>query len=374
MFLTFIIPVYNGENYLAECLDSLLDQDLPESEYEIICVDDESKDASPEILKQYAAEHENIRLVFKKHAAFNSRNRGVEMSNGDYIWLVDQDDLILPQSLGFLQKMLLETGCDRLYFRYYEFPDELTDRERKLIAEHKIRPNSGDGKENSVVWSSVFKKQFLMDNDVWPHSKRLGYRSGGFGSDAFFISECREANAVEYKLTDLPFYFYRKHSDQSVSVFSDALCKKRIQCALDYPIIFKEEYEKAVQEKGHADFKETMELVAKTRHCAQAMQKLPRKWAKVGMQRMRDAGLYPLELPDIYKENYSWLDCVKAKNGMGPLKSIAFYYSTKPLGLALYTLLDVRTHLEVIRNSSPLAQKARRTLLQVMNYLRNMRS
>lgn len=374
MFLSFVIPVYNGEKHLAECLDSLLDQDLPESEFEIICVDDESKDSSPAILKQYASEHANIRLVFKKHAAFNSRNRGVELSNGDYIWLVDQDDLILPKSLGFLQKTLLETGCDRLYFRYYEFPDELTEQERALITAHKIKPNSKKGKENSVVWSGLFKKQFLLDNAVWPHSKRLGSRSGGFGSDAFFIAECREANAKEYMLTDIPYYFYRKHSDQSVSAFSDAMCKKRIQCALDYPIIFKEEYEKAVREKGQADFQETMDLVAKTRHCAQTMQKLPRKWAKIGMQRMRDEGLYPLELPMIYKENYSWMDCVKAKNGMGPLRSIAFYYSTKPLGLMLYTALDVRTHLEIIRNSSPIAQKARRTMLKVNNYLHNIRA
>lgn len=59
MFLSFVVPVYNAAQYLPECLDSLLAQDI--SDYEIICVNDGSRDASPEILGQYAAEHGNIR-------------------------------------------------------------------------------------------------------------------------------------------------------------------------------------------------------------------------------------------------------------------------------------------------------------------------
>ena len=55
MFLSFVVPVYNAAQYLPECLDSLLAQDI--SDYEIICVNDGSRDASPEILRQYAAEH-----------------------------------------------------------------------------------------------------------------------------------------------------------------------------------------------------------------------------------------------------------------------------------------------------------------------------
>ena len=55
MFLSFVVPVYNAAQYLPECLDSLLAQDI--SDYEIICVNDGSRDASPEILGQYAAEH-----------------------------------------------------------------------------------------------------------------------------------------------------------------------------------------------------------------------------------------------------------------------------------------------------------------------------
>lgn len=65
MFLSFVVPVYNAAQYLPECLDSLLAQDI--SDYEIICVNDGSRDASPKILGQYAAEHGNIRVINKEN-------------------------------------------------------------------------------------------------------------------------------------------------------------------------------------------------------------------------------------------------------------------------------------------------------------------
>ena len=61
--LSIIIPVYNVERYLAECLDSCLEQDIPHDDYEIICVNDGSTDGSAEILERYAREHSNIRII-----------------------------------------------------------------------------------------------------------------------------------------------------------------------------------------------------------------------------------------------------------------------------------------------------------------------
>ena len=74
MFLSFVVPVYNAAQYLPECLDSLLAQDI--SDYEIICVNDGSRDASPEILGQYAAEHGNIRVIDKENGGVVSDGEG----------------------------------------------------------------------------------------------------------------------------------------------------------------------------------------------------------------------------------------------------------------------------------------------------------
>ena len=63
MLLSIIVPVYNVEKYLPDCLDSLLMQDISSDEYEIICVNDGSTDSSPTILEAYAAKHANIRII-----------------------------------------------------------------------------------------------------------------------------------------------------------------------------------------------------------------------------------------------------------------------------------------------------------------------
>lgn len=100
MFLSFIVPVYNTEKYLAECLDSLLEQDIPYEEYEIICVNDGSTDGSLDILRRYAEAHSNVIVVDKENGGVASaRNAGLDAACGDYIWFFDSDDIIHPNIL-----------------------------------------------------------------------------------------------------------------------------------------------------------------------------------------------------------------------------------------------------------------------------------
>lgn len=357
MFITFVIPTYNGEKYLAECLDSCLTQDISETEFEIICVDDGSTDSTCEIVKSYQNQHGNVIMIKQEHKADFPRNVGLFRASGDYIWFVDQDDVLLPNCLSDLKQHLVTSGCDRLVFQYYEFVKELSPYEKQRMMDHSIQPNSGIGKENNVVWSCIFKTSFLIDHEVWPHSKRFGKRGAGFGSDGFFIDESREAGAKELRLNDKAYYFYRKHGEQSVYSFSDSMCKLRISSYLDYPLVFKEEYDQALQETGTVSYKQAQNLVVQTRMCAIKMQNLPRKWRNVGMDRMREEGLFPLRLPEIYKANYSWLDCAKAHNTRRPLLGIAFYYSVNPVGLFFHTILDVRNYSIIIKNRSPLVRK-----------------
>lgn len=371
MLLSFIIPVYNGEKYLGECLDSLFNQDIPESDFEVICVDDGSSDGSGDVIRRYQDQHKNVVLVEQGRRENFPRNVGLFQAKGTYIWLIDQDDIILDHCLSTIKSKLLESDCDRLVFRYYEFVGELTEQEKRAIAARTIKHNNPAGNENNVVWSCVFKRSFLIENEVWPHSKRLGKRDGGYGSDSFFIAEARKAGVKEQRLEDVPYYFYRKHSNQSVYNYSDKQCEIRIRCYMDYPIVFKEEYEKAILEKGEADFPETRDLVVQVRSCALKLCDLPGKWARIGLQKMRDEGLFPMKLPKVYTENYSWRDCVKANNGKGPLLSIAFYYSVNPVGLFFYNLLNVRSYPEKLKTRSKLFRKVIIKRLEMKNRLRN---
>ena len=93
--LSVIIPVYNVENYLNECLDSVTSQTL--DDMEIICIDDGSTDNSPDILKEYSKKDKRIKIITKENGGqATARNLGIEEAQGEYIAFVDSDDFIEP--------------------------------------------------------------------------------------------------------------------------------------------------------------------------------------------------------------------------------------------------------------------------------------
>lgn len=118
IILSIVVPIYNVERYLHKCVDSLLAQDIPSSEYEIILVDDGSPDACPAICDQYAADHDNIRVVHCENGGLSAaRNSGIEVANGEYIMFVDSDDYIEPNVLKGLLVQVERDNLDVLRYR-----------------------------------------------------------------------------------------------------------------------------------------------------------------------------------------------------------------------------------------------------------------
>ena len=119
MKLSVIVPVYNVEAYMQKCVNSLLDQDLPTSEYEIILVDDGSTDGSGALCDNLAAAHGNIRVLHQENLGLSgARNTGIVSAAGTYIQFVDSDDWLNPDVLGGLVKQLEEQDLDILRFNY----------------------------------------------------------------------------------------------------------------------------------------------------------------------------------------------------------------------------------------------------------------
>ena len=110
--LSAIVLVYNSENYLEDCLDSLVNQTL--DNMEIILVNDASIDDSLSICKQYAANYEYIRIIDKKvnEGLAITGNTGIEAAKGEYIILVDNDDIIPPYAYEKLYNKAIETNSD----------------------------------------------------------------------------------------------------------------------------------------------------------------------------------------------------------------------------------------------------------------------
>lgn len=105
--LSIIIPVYNVEKYVGKCLESCLNQDIPKNEYEIIVVNDGTKDKSVQVIEKYITPENNIRLIHRKNGGLSAaRNTGLKAAKGEYVWFVDSDDTITPGSI----KAIME-GC-----------------------------------------------------------------------------------------------------------------------------------------------------------------------------------------------------------------------------------------------------------------------
>ena len=120
IYLTIIIPCYNVEKYIAECLDSIYNQDIKWNDYEIICVNDCSTDSTRELIVRYQEAHDNLRLinhsVNKKQGG--ARNTGLKVANGEYIWFIDSDDYIKPNVLNKLLSICIDNQLEVLQFNY----------------------------------------------------------------------------------------------------------------------------------------------------------------------------------------------------------------------------------------------------------------
>lgn len=117
MTLSIIIPMYNCEKYIADCLDSILKSDLPKNEYEVIIINDGSKDKGPEIAQEYAVQHDNFRYLTQENQGQSvARNYGIRESKGEYIWCVDGDDKLDPNIIEIYKRIELQPSLDILAF------------------------------------------------------------------------------------------------------------------------------------------------------------------------------------------------------------------------------------------------------------------
>ena len=114
--VSVIIPVYNTEAYLAECLDSVLNQTL--SDIEVICIDDVSPDGCGKILDDYAEKDSRIKVIHlsENHRQGYGRNRGIEKACGEYLYFLDSDDMIEPDALEGLYTTAREEDADAIFF------------------------------------------------------------------------------------------------------------------------------------------------------------------------------------------------------------------------------------------------------------------
>lgn len=119
MRLSVVVPVYRVEPYLRKCVDSLLNQDLTEDEYEIVLVDDGSPDGCGAICDSYASQYAQVKVVHRPNGGLSAaRNSGIDVAQGDLVVFVDSDDYIEPNVLKSLVDKAEHDDLDVLRFNY----------------------------------------------------------------------------------------------------------------------------------------------------------------------------------------------------------------------------------------------------------------
>ncbi len=222
MKLSLILPCYNVGKYIDDCLKSIYSQDLPENEYEVICVNDCSTDNTVEIINSYKSRHNNLILI--EHTENKNlgaaRNTGYNISKGKYVWFIDSDDYIVENCL-----LKIVNELDRNNLEILEFNINSTDKSKnQTFLEVNFQTgtevitgieymynlmNWGWGRKLEV-WRRVFKKEFFQNN-------KLVFSESLYGIEDLVLFYQSMLVCKRFRhITDY-FYFYRTNNSESIT-------------------------------------------------------------------------------------------------------------------------------------------------------------
>ena len=228
--LSIITTLYNSARYLPKCLDSLINQDIPKDEYEIILVNDGSPDNSEEIARDYAERTEIIKVISQANKGLaGARNTGIRAAEGRYIYFVDPDDYILENSLSCLLDRMDDDNLDILRFGYTEVDE---DYQPTHSCKHPEQPDYSaeimDGNSfmakrlgtNCYVWTYIFRAKLIKDNS-------LLFTEGAYFDDTPWLPQViRCASKVDS--IDFKRHFYLIRSNSLVQVAGERAIIKKI--------------------------------------------------------------------------------------------------------------------------------------------------
>ena len=172
-----LIPVYNVEKYLAECVDSVLGQSY--TDYEIILVDDGATDSSGTMCDEYALKDSRIRVIHRENGGLSAaRNTGLRAATGEYVYFLDSDDYIEPQTLASLISAANKEQADVVFFDGQVFFDgcKEDDGVSRYIRNAPYPPSNGrkmllqllnNDAYRTPVQLMLFRREYLLKNELW---------------------------------------------------------------------------------------------------------------------------------------------------------------------------------------------------------------
>ena len=225
--ISVIIPVYNSEKYIKRALDSMSGQTF--KDFEVIMIDDGSKDASLRIMEEYKERHESWKLVsIENKGVSNARNIGISMARGEYISFMDSDDFVAPDFLETLYNTAKMSDAEIVccnYYRYWEnvgflIPHILMLSEGIYCSEEVFKYLISDVRMHYYIWNKLWKKSLFSSNGIkFPD---MYFEDMVACTNLFY---CSKRIAVNSKA----LYYYTKHKDSITDVMTEKKFKDYIK-------------------------------------------------------------------------------------------------------------------------------------------------
>ena len=200
--ISIVVPIYNVDQYLEKCLDSILAQDY--FDYEVLLINDGSNDNSEEICLRYKNDHPNFFYYKKENGGLSdARNYGIPYTKGEYICFIDSDDYIRKDYLSKLHAKAQEENSDIVICDYY---DKYEDKE--IIRKGKANLNDDELKDYLLsapnAWNKLYKKELFKNNHI-EYAKGLYYED-------LATTPLLLLNAKKISYVDEALYYYVQRS------------------------------------------------------------------------------------------------------------------------------------------------------------------
>ena len=217
--LSIIIPLYNCEKYIKQCLDTIFRQEMNESEFEVIVIDDGSKDSGYSLASEYANRHQNILVIKQENQGVAcARNNALEKATGDYVTFVDADDMLVSGSLRTLLKIAVENKADIVKAAHKEVPEDAVCEDFSSSHDNSsIQIMTGEEAIVNVTrmkegycWGYLISRKLITDN-------RLSFPPKvAFMEDWAFITQAILKSRT-FVNADVLLYLYRRNSSSCMA-------------------------------------------------------------------------------------------------------------------------------------------------------------
>ena len=223
--VSVLVPIFNVEKYLRECLDSVVNQTL--KDIEIICINDGSKDGTLDILNEYAKKDSRIVIIDKTNSGYgDSMNQGLGKANGEYIGIVESDDFVELNMFEKLYETAIQNNVDVVKSNFFSYftKDNINTKANVIPVEDTEQVICPLGRQRifwttPCIWSAIYKREFLQKKriDFLP-TPGASYQDTAFNFKVWAMAE------KAYLLNEAFLHYRRDNENSSVNSPGKVFC------------------------------------------------------------------------------------------------------------------------------------------------------